>query len=825
MAEEEPDDYEGLHPELEEMPDDYIPQETKILKKPKKKTKNLGKKLKVKDASPKKDASTEIDGDGKKMDKTLGNNEGKVPNETTRVAEDKQQTDSKEDANVAQQLGEALAPGSKANDETLENGKTLGSVANSEAGNVEHVVGGLTTNPVIGSHSSAHLHAEILKLENYKIMKKRYVQDYLDTNHAGQNIDENMRRQVEEFIEGDMLEQIKEPESDLLQMLLHYNPKDLPGGSGGEEEAKKENASEGQEETKLKSEQKKDDDKKEGKVEEVNQPVDDASEALKLANDIKDEGKVNEGQKENVLSSIIKTVDAESNSDASTQKEAKMLTEEAVKSEEKQPNAVESSVEESSAKKESSEEQKQDFMQHPNFPALKKRYVENYLKTHYNNEEVSPHIILMVENLVSNDLVQQLNNADRDTTDELMRLAPEVRDEDAVKVEKVKTEEAKDETQTTRSESELMDSPVNEPTNVPLQTDNIVDNVIRSSVVTSAAPEDLSTTKHESENSSKDAEQRGHIIDAPRSTTEAGSEPIPPAGGKDNHKHMEVEASEKSDVIAEESLSIKEKDDPRGSEEEKSITEEQNASKEGRSNSATEGIEEMKEEDLDVDKDTLKDTDKGESTREESSMFSLRKLGNVLKDRFKAFASKVAANQEDASDKQEHAKDSGDETSTDQEQSKEQEDQDSTKKEENESKSSEDKDVKSKIENLDSNPESNPPSTEEPKENSEMGGDVSLADLLREESLKAEEKSAEEIQKQEAPSTLSNDAEKESVKDDSQPGKTEHAESEMKDHDVLKNVASEEASQQIDREIDLVSQNPSMSTSGSEEQSTKTSGR
>ena len=822
MEGEDPDDYEG---EIEEVPDDYMEEDKKKVKKPKKMLGKLRKMGKISVGPAIKTSNSATTSRVKTMEKK-GEEEEDL-SRVKKIEEKEAHGDSEEDISIKQQVGEALAPGSKGNDETEEDKKESNSIVDGKKNEIGDDVQAsnekLTINPTLLSQSTTEFKSAVQKLDNFKIMKKRYVQDYLDTNHAGQHVDEITRKQVEDFIEGDMMEQLREPSSDLLEMLLHYDPKDLPGERSGEDEGKENNAIENDKEgdTDL-------------KIDKGKQPANlgqDKEAPSFVSNDTLSKGTVSsdghnvedktmDSEKAHMNSSTSKAVTTESrtvvNKESRTVVNKESRAETDLQFKEKtlaegaenagQPTVADpsdSDSEHGDVKGIELKEEKQDFTQHPNFPALRKKYVESYLNTHYKGEEVSPHIKLMVENLISSDLVQQLRT-DKVVREELFHLIPNADSEGAVKLEKGIIEE----TQTYLPALEKPLDTIEAAMSISAQNDNIKmtassDNVIHSSAIISNIQEEL-TEADVDKSISTDTPKEQYTS---RMENETGTEPIPPAGGKDNQRLITEEAiGERVEEGSEERIA--EKDELR-SDDGNSLKNEDDEASENDSRDIIKN--EIKEEQVDTKKEGLDHNEEDKATNEEDgdSNFSFKTLGNVLKDRFQALAKQIIATDEEKKTSQ------GDE----------------------DSKSSETFDDSKHSEYIgheslqEPNIVKNENSPELIKEANKEITKVSPASLVGEEELKVENVVPEFTEKQETSEFLSSDAKEEIIKNNGQSNETVHSENQVgdlsvvqdseskeelrKSIDVTKDNKVEQDSNTVSHRIDLVSLTTTVPTSGS----------
>lgn len=662
---------------MDEIPIDYISQETeKVKKKPRMKLHKLAGGKKIPLVPPKKDSNMKAEEGIDKLEDSFKADGLEMPKKEDRM---ESQVNAKEGVFSGHQIGEALAPGSQAKAE--EDGKNSTDSPKTETfsqfgkqNNPQRIEKAAST-PIISSQSSEGFNSEIFKLENYRIMKKRYVQDYMDSNYAGKKLDENTIKNVESFIENDMLEQLKEPDSELLQMLLHYDAKDLPGGNTAEESAKEILESSREEEKagvkegaigdtmevnviKTDSnailEHDKENIKTEETEEEERKPHTNPDVASEGKNDAitdrqqEGDGKDNESSEEFL------------NGDASSQSEIKReLEASSERSGNHESVKIESAKDSDMHLKDTGEITfKEDFKQHPNFELLKKKYVESYLKTHYSNEKVDPHIMLMVENLISSDLVQQLQAADSNVRDELLRLNPDELGENIAKKEIPETAEVGMKPNDTQRDTPSSETAASTAQDNLMKVKIVADNIIQGNEISNKDLEAPSVTELQSEDTkdySKPPEETmktsetvpketyERIVTEPKPETSVdiehydkndqhgnikgesstGSEPIPPSGGKDSKNQV-------TEVKLEEGLYQRE-------------TEERSS----------------KESTDDLDR-TQEDKSKIEE-EENSSTFSFGQLGSVLKDRFQLFASKIVSNEGLMKDSEEESKNNVDE--------------------------------------------------------------------------------------------------------------------------------------------------------------------
>ena len=810
MEGEDPDEYEG---EVEELPNDFVEEDTKKVKKPKKMLGKLSKMGKTSVGPTKMKANSETNNRVKTVD-TKSKDEQEL-SKMKKIEEKETHGDSKEDISIKQQVGEALAPGSKGNDKTDEDRKESGSIVNGKNNEIgdsvqaSHVDGKVPVTPILLSQSATGFQSAIQKLDNFKIMKKRYIQDYLDTNYAGQDVNENTRKQVEDFIEGDMMEQLKDPNSDLLEMLLHYDPKDLPGERSGEDEIKEDGAIKNERgDTNLKVE----DSTQSVSLEHGKEVPSIISNDTALKETVSSDGdnvesKIKDNEKTPMNSSTSSVVNMESRTETDLQLKEKSLVEGAEKA--GQPAVAEpsdSDIEHGDAKQIDLKEKKQDFTQHPNFPALKKKYMESYLDTHYKGEEVSPHIKLMVENLISSDLLQQLQTDDV-IREELFHLIPNADSEKAVKLEKDVVEE-------TQTSVPGLDKPVDsfEPAmSMSAQNDNIkmtasVHNVIHSTAIKSFHAELTEAVPQTDVDESINAQtaKEGYTS---QMENETGTEPIPPAGGKDGQRHI---ANETLDEIGQEGSNERktEETELKNNDENTLKDKDEGASKD---ESRYHIKDEIKEEQVDAKEEGLDRTEEDKATNEEDSgsNFSFKNLGNVLKDRFQALANQIIAPDEERTSQ-------GDE----------------------ESRSSE------KFDNPENNEyfrhESLPDPTivkdeslpESMKDADKETKKVLPASLDEEEESKVENIVPEFTEKQETSDVLSFVAKEKMIKDNDQSNETAPPEKQMGDSDIAKDSEGKEElqksvdvtednkvreeSNKINHGIDLVSLTTTVPTSGSQ---------
>ena len=316
---------------------------------------------------------------------------------------------------------------------------------------------------------------EISKIPNFLIVKKRYMNDYLARNYAGKEITDEIRKEVEVFVENDMFEQIKEPDSDLLHMLVHYDPKDLPGG---EPEKQDEGDADGEK----------------ASVDDIKKTEDGDKNSEKQASD-------------NTKGGMTGNLKATSNS------------------EDLGPQVtIDSFV--------------GDFTQHPNFQRLKNKHLNSYLNTHYSGEENIPEIREMVDKLIQDDLVRQLSNAGSPLREELLKQGSEtvVKEKEAnVEVSDERKMEPKQGPQTPLEQSleQKKDDAVKVDENVKI----IVDKVLHSSTSTNGT-DSTNGTAEAAETSKVDKSGPIEKTDSVK-VSDDHSEPIPPAGGKEPSKQDE----------------------------------------------------------------------------------------------------------------------------------------------------------------------------------------------------------------------------------------------------------------------------------------------
>ena len=545
MEIEDPYDSEDV---MEESPDDYIPQEKNEIKKQRKKSFIHSKLRKVSVVPPEKHSNLKSHKETKKV--KIEKEEGEIQGVMKKAEEGIEYNDTKEGMSIKNQVGEALAPGSKGSmkNEEKSSGVAIGEKHHTEVdeqtskSNDKFIVSSLS-----GIQSSTDFKAAIRELGNYRIMKKRYVQDYLDANHAGEKIDETMRKQVEDFIEEDMMEQMKDPESDLLHMLLNYDSKDLPGGAdveGGTENndvvigEKEGDANLGKGEDKHSA----------TSLNEKEEPSIDSS-ATSPQRTIAGDGNIVEQKIVNTTkavrnSSVLETGKIENKTEGTLQNNEKKASTESEKLENQQPgNAIplENKVGQNEPKKSIWDGKKEDLSQHPNFPALKKRYVDSYLSTHYKGKEVSDHMKLMVENLVGSDLVHQLRNDDV-VREELFHLVPDTVGEDIVKSKTSAIEEGK----IVPPGHEKLPQSTKEPSPITAKDDaknQNSDNIFHSTVTKVPVPEELVEAKPSIDGRKNDTGKEGdtsrseHEKDASRNDEEtilssSGREKDPSQVGK-----------------------------------------------------------------------------------------------------------------------------------------------------------------------------------------------------------------------------------------------------------------------------------------------------
>ena len=503
---ENPDD---LQDEMEESSDDYIPQETKKSKKQRKKSFIHSKLRKVSVVPPKKNSNLKSHKETRKAKNT--EQEGEVQGVMKKAEEGIKYNDAKEEISVKDQVVEALAPGSKGNVRneekasgiTIDEKQQTGVNEQTSKNNEKFILSSLS-----GIQGAEDFKAAVRGLDNYKIMKKRYVQDYLDTNHADEKVDETIRKQVEDFIEEDMMEQMKDPESDLLQMLLNYDSKDLPGGSAEEGGTENNGVAVDENEGGTKLGESENIETASSKKEELN--VDSSailSQKIKTGDGTIVEKNILNTTKEVRNSSVLETGDIENKTEGNLPDNEKKASKESVKSEKEQPgNAIPLEVEQTEPKKSMWDGKNQDLSQHPNFPALKKKYVDSYLSTHYKSKEVSPHMKLMVENLVGSDLVQQLKN-DAVMREELLRRAPDDVGRDAVK-SKISVEEGK----IVSPSHEKTPQSTNEPTPIAAKDDvknENSDNIVHSTITKVPVPEEVVEAKPRIDGEQNDTRKEG----------------------------------------------------------------------------------------------------------------------------------------------------------------------------------------------------------------------------------------------------------------------------------------------------------------------------
>ena len=633
MMSEDSDDPEGFNPGTEELLDGDFPEEREKVKKPKKKLAKLTKKGKAKVLPAHKDARVEK---WKKMKDELKNaveeDVVKTPANKTDLSENSK---SKEIGSNGNLIGEASASGNQGNDKVDDAGKMpAGSLTADSSEKVNpQMTRKLEPIPAIASQASPDFKAEIRQLANYKIMKERYVKGYLDTNYAGKKVDESTLKQVEDFIEGDMFEQLNEPESELLDMLLNYDSTDLPGGTDEEGPKEEKEVDEGEKSSKAAS--------KDGiiKANENDKPEEEKRDVVATEGTQLDEAKENVAKEQDASPHTSEGVDVALSSEKTP--------ENGVKSQDPKPESEKPVVADVLKTENTAENAKQDYTQHPNFNALKRKYVDNYLQTQYGSYEVSPHILMMVENLISSDLVQQLSSSDGHMRQELLRLNQDKEDQDTVKQDTTE----KDERQTNFShdtDSSVLATVSSSPQVDDVKFSTVVDNVVHSNAASNvdseatsnakvegekskditeqvdvedttqsgikvereSVPDASSSLKLESEDSGIDEQNAGQDADATQRLLDVGSGPIPPAGGKGTQKKAEEEGPEQSDQIEKEANS------------------------------------EAKHQEI---PENGKENEKTKEEEENTNNFSFRKLGNVLKDRFKAFANKmITKEQEDA---------------------------------------------------------------------------------------------------------------------------------------------------------------------------------
>ena len=650
MDGDDPDDSEG---EMEESPDDFMEEDMAKIQHQKKASDKVKKPNKIKAVPPKKNLNTDRNRDIVTNKNDIRSEEEQVQSKAKKMEEREQHRDATKDASATEQVIEALAPGSKGNDKTEQVDNKSGSIGddkNSQGDNTEQNSNepkNPLQEPVLMGHTGAQFHLAIRKLENYKIMKERYIQDYLDTHHGGKNVDEKVQKQVEEFIEGDMMEQLKEPDSDLLQMLLHYDPKDLPGKRIDKED--KENDAVGNESG---SDAKSKEDKPPVMFERnVDKSVivnsDAVSNQTVSVDGHQQERKVADDEKDVTNSNASMINETENVTETSPENADSTSAERSEKPTMEQP-VVGGPFEHSDPHQAVLEEKKQDFTQHPNYPALRKKYVESYLSKHYKNEKVSSHIKLMVENLIGTDLLQQLQT-DKAVREELFGLVPDTDHHEAVDLEKNVKEGVT--TSTPGLGATQLPSEVTVSTSV--QNDNVqmtasVDNVVHSTAVESIISEEFHEAKLESNEDKNHSQQPTNEGESAEKKIETGTGPIPPAGRKDSQKHISEDDSHREDGKGKENLFSNEDVDDKLSSAEEYIAKEKedenikDVSKNGNK-------DDLKEKHLDIDDEDVEHTaeEKSANNEESSNNFSFKRLGSVLKDRFKAFAKKIIANEEE----------------------------------------------------------------------------------------------------------------------------------------------------------------------------------
>ncbi|XP_065067165.1 kinectin-like isoform X2 [Rhopilema esculentum] len=480
----------------------------------------------------------------------------------------------------------------------------------------------------------SNYYKELSKMPNFIIMKKRYMNDYLARNYAGKEVTDEIKKEVEEFVENDMLEQIKEPDSELLHMLVHYDPKDLPGG---EPEKQDEANADGEKAS-----------------------VDDIKKTEE--SDEKSEKQTSDDSKDGTTGNLKTTNNSEDPAPRVT---------------------IDSFVD--------------DFTKHPNFQRLKSKHLTSYLNTHYSGEENIPEIREMVSKLIQDDLVRQLSNADSPLREELLKQGSEtvVKEKEAnVKVSDEGKVEPKQDPQTPLEQNleQKKDDAVKVNKNIKV----IVDKVVHSSTNTNGTDNTNGTAV--AVETSKVDESVPKEKTASEKVSDDHSEPIPPAGGKEPSKQDEKqpedlenevppaggkEPSKQNEKQPEglenevppaggKELSKQDEKQPEDLENEESpaggkeLSKQDEKQPEDLKNEEPPAAgkepskqDEKQQEDLEnadkpkkepsEDSDGIHQTtqentaDDSVNTEENTAKFSIKKLGNALKDRFKAFASKFAS--------------------------------------------------------------------------------------------------------------------------------------------------------------------------------------
>ena len=423
---------------------------------------------------------------------------------------------------------------------------------------------------------------QMQKLPNFRIIKESHIKDYLAKNYAGKDVNEETMKEVDAYIVNDMLKQLKEPDSDLLHMLLHYSEKDLLETAHLTVEKP-----EG-------TDEKKDSGRKEDVQKEITETVSGEGKTAGDApgTDVK-EASISSGKEEEAAGQ------KEPDSTAGTANVKKAETKDAVSniagaSLAAAPTAPDVEKDKLDLTFKSQEEQGAsadvDYTKHPNFEALKQKQVDNYLGLHYKPEEVTPQLLRTVEKFVTDDLSRQLKSADSPLRGELLG-------EKAVSGVQETVEKAVE-----KEKEHLESDKKEEAREIKVIQDNVVS---------------------ETSENSKD---------------EIGALPVPPAGGKDATKPYESSIHEPQDLGKDTETSVDSK------------AEEENFSRGNVEDVIAKASEPVKTAENDQEVNDEGD-ESSESTKEESvkspGKFSIKKIGNALKDRFKAFASKMLASSQE----------------------------------------------------------------------------------------------------------------------------------------------------------------------------------
>ena len=439
--------------------------------------------------------------------------------------------------------------------------------------------------PTSHSAGGVNFDEEMQKLPNFRIIKESHIRDYLAKNYAGKDVNEETMKEVDAFIVSDMLKQLKEPDNDLLHMLLHYSEKDLLETANLTVEKP-----EG-------TDEKKDSEKKEDVPKEITEtaigegktagdaPGTDVKEASTSSE--KEEGAVgrevpdSKAAKDAESVKNAETKDAVSNIAGARPAAAALMA----------PDIGMDKLDSTGKRQEEQVASADvDYTKHPNFEALKQKQIDNYLGLHYSPEEVTPQLLRTVEKFVTDDLSRQLKNADNPLIDELLgkKVAIDVQETVEKNVENEKEHLESDKKEEAREIKVIQDSVVSE------------------------------TSEH--------------------SKAEIETLPVPPAGGKDATKPHESSIHEPQDVGKDTETSGDSK-----------------AEEEKVSGSNVEDVIAKASEPVKAAEDDQVTKDEGdksaESTKEESAKtpgkFLFKKIGNALKDRFKAFASKMMASSQE----------------------------------------------------------------------------------------------------------------------------------------------------------------------------------